>query len=400
MKTRRQFIESALVGSVTALAAAHGLAVAGAADTPSLSEGVAPKGVIDWHNHWLSPRSVEILQKRKSAPLIKTNSDGSLAFVSDLTGPGGLTLAPEFTDVEARLRHLNRVGVARQVISWPTTLGADAVLDAAESREIWAAYNEDLADLVAKHPDRFSGLATLPTSDIIWAAAELERAHAKLGLIGAVLPVGAFQSLDGARQLSPIFDVAQKHGSHIYLHTGPASPSISGQVTLTTSSDDAPAVRGTLERSLTFARGAVTLTRTDFLDAYPDVTIQIAMLGGAASVLSSWLLHNPRGRQGTPSKRLFDRVYVDTGVFGRSPELLAFATEVLGADRVLFGSDFPLAPTDRTLVALAHSAIGRDEKQSILVDNGQSLFSKITRPRSANAANGMEEACCITIPLA
>jgi predicted TIM-barrel fold metal-dependent hydrolase len=376
MTTRKQFITGALAST----AALYAAAVFG--DTPDtgsldLSKG-APAHTIDWHNHWLSPQSVEFLKKRTVAPRIVENSDKSLSFITDDNGGPGLKLALEFTDVDARIRQLNRVGVSRQIISWPTTLGVDAVLDAAESRELWTAYNDDLAALVKQHPDRFSGLAALPTSDIPWAAQELGRAHTRLGLLGAVLPVGAFQSREGAERLTDIFDVAQAHSSHIYLHTGPARPEIPGQITLSTPPNDARDARATLDRALTFARGAVTLTQTDFLAPYTNVTAQIAMLGGALPVLSSWLLHNPRGSQRGPGGRLFERVYVDTGVFGRSPDLVAFATRVLGTDRVLFGSDFPLALTEKTLVALNQSTLSDTDKRQILVDNGQNLYAKVT----------------------
>lgn len=376
METRRQFIQYAAAGAIGLAAAAYGLDAE--ADAPAIDSDRAPANTIDWHTHWLSPTSVELLKKRTSGPRIETNADGSLSFISDISGGSGLKLAPEFTDVDARLRHLDSVGVSRQIISWPTTLGVDAAIDAVEARELWSAYNNELADLVKAHPARFSGLAALPTSDISWAAAELERAHSSLGLVGAVLPVGAFQSREGGQRLADVLAVAQKHGSHIYLHTGPARPEIPGQITLSTAPDDAPGARATLERSLTFARAIVTLTQTDILDPYPDVTVQIAMLGGAAPVLSSWLSHNPRGVKSGPESRLFDRVYVDTGVFGRSPELVAFAADVLGADRVLFGSDFPLAPTERTLGPVNEARLSQVDREKILADNGTTLFAKIS----------------------
>ena len=379
MTSRREFLGTIFAGAATVLAPP----LLARAET-SASGTFAPAQTIDWHNHWLSPQSVDLLSKRTTGPRIE-KAGKKLTFVTDgVNGLGSLVLAREFTDVDDRIKHLDEVGVDRQVISWPTTLGVDAALSAPEARDLWAAYNDELSGLVNKYPTRFSGLAALPTSDIEWAALELDRAHSKLGLIGAVLPVGAFQSLEGARQLSPIFDVAQKYGSHIYLHTGPASPSIAGQIADTPAPDDAPSVRHGLERSLSFARGAVTLTQTNFLDSYRNVSVQVALLGGTASVLSAWLTRYGRnnGQVESAPDRL-KRVYFDTGVYGRSPDLVDFAVRTIGADRFLFGSDYPLAPTQATIGSLNKSTLAATDLQQIYVANGHTLYQKLTTVPSA-----------------
>src|SRR5207253_8815576 len=131
-------------------------------------------------------------------------------------------------DIDARLRDMDANNVRRQVLAWVG--GAfDGALPPAEARPLWRAQNDDLSALVGKHPARFSALASLPTANLAWAAEELERAHAELGLIGAVLPLDAFVSLAGANALAPIFDVAQKHRSHIIVHRGAASTDVPGQ---------------------------------------------------------------------------------------------------------------------------------------------------------------------------
>jgi predicted TIM-barrel fold metal-dependent hydrolase len=133
-----------------------------------------------------------------------------------------------WTDIEARLREMDKTGVKPQVLGW---VGAsfDGALPAAATRPLWRAQNEDVAAIVKKYPARFSGFASLPTANVAWAAEEFERAHKDLGLIGAVLPLDAFVSLAGARALTPIFEVAQKHHNHIFVHRGAASPDIPGQ---------------------------------------------------------------------------------------------------------------------------------------------------------------------------
>jgi predicted TIM-barrel fold metal-dependent hydrolase len=342
--------------------------------------------IIDWHNHWLSPRVVEALSRRSKPPRITLNDKGEKVFTGS-TAPGALaplTLATGFTSVDERLRHLDTNGIERQVISWPTTFGTDAALSAEEAVPLWKAYNEDLSKLVAKHPDRLTGLAILPTSDIAWAAQELERAHNELGLIGATLPVGAFHSLEGANRLAQIFEVAQKHRSHIYLHTGAASAGFPGQ--FAPAPTDSAFARFGVNAGWSFASAIVTLTLTDFLKPYPDVTIQAAMLGGAIAFHTEFIEHGvARAGNNINVKAALSRVYVDTGVFGRGPRAVALAVQALGADRILFGSDYPLVPIDVTLEAIQRADIRKADREKILTTNGLELFAAKSAPTLATA---------------
>jgi predicted TIM-barrel fold metal-dependent hydrolase len=241
------------------------------------------------------------------------------------------------------------------VISWPTTLGVDPVLQPAEARELFAGYNDDLAALVHQHPQRLSGLAALTTSDIAWSARELERAHRELGLIGAVLPAGAFLNLEGARHLAPIFDVAERLGSHIYLHTGLAHPDIPGQWAHPSASDSSHA-RWLLESTSQFAAAWITLGLSPFLDAYPNVSVQLAMLGGVLPLLLGSLDEQDAAAAGVR------RLYIDSAIIGTDPDALALAIRHLGAERILFGSDYPLQSSVQVLQALRDNGLAATEQ--------------------------------------
>ncbi len=385
MKTRREFVQSALLGAAAVAAAPTLLQRAGAAPLTNdggngtlIAGGVAPAGTIDWHNHWITPRQIEILKKRTTGPRLEKNVDGQFALVSGSASGAAshLPLVVGFTDIDARLQHMNQTGVQRQVISWATTTGYDALLTPDEAKPLWTAFNEDLADLVRKHPNRFSGYAVVPTSDIDWAAKELDRAYRDLGLIGVVLPVGALQTREGARRLTPIFEVSQKHRGVVYVHSGPAYHTIPGQTTLHTPPDDVPGVRYDYEWATTYARGVITLTQTGFLDPYPDVTVQIAMLGG----LTPWLA--AISRTGPPADGSPDpvarlrRVYLDASISRAEPSL-DLAVRAFGGDRILFGSDFPIVTVDKTVAAIHRAALSTDEKRRVFVDNGRTLFAAV-----------------------
>lgn len=332
--------------------------------------------IVDWHTHWLSPGALAFLQTRTQAPLVRATPAGGLEFlVNSSVLSRALPIGPSFHDAATRIAHIAEAGIAHQVISWPTTLGVDPALGAAESRQLFGGYNDELAALVAAHPRQLSGLAALSTSDIAWSARELDRAHRELGLIGATLPAGAFLNLDGARALAPVLAVAQRHGSHLYLHTGLAHASVPGQWSHPPAKDAATA-RWLLESTSQFAAAWITLTLTDALDAYPDVTVQLAMLGGVLPLLAG-AIDARSAKEGLPGQKArLRRVYIDTGVLGSQPDALALAVEAVGADRVLFGSDYPLVPSGPVLAAVRDSGLSPQQLQT-LFGNGREILDRL-----------------------
>ncbi len=83
---------------------------------------------------------------------------------------------------------------------------------------------------------------------------------------------------------------------------------------------------------------AITLTLTDFLDAYPDVTVQVANLGGTLPFIIDLFDSSDIRDAGAPHPRPgLRRIFVDTASLGAGP--IALAAAVFGADRLLFGTD-------------------------------------------------------------
>ncbi|MDR3323958.1 MAG: amidohydrolase family protein [Zoogloeaceae bacterium] len=336
------------------------------------------RGLIDLHSHWFSPRTIELLSARSTPPRFTTGADGQLR----LQRPGasaeqGFPIGSQWFDIDARIAHLDTWGVRHQLISWPTTMGFDPVLSAAESTPLWRAFNDDLAVLVRRHPTRFSGVATLSSSDIAWSVRELERAHDELGFIGGVLPVNGFASLEGAERFRPLFEVAQRRRSHIYLHTGYAHPTVPGQPPQHQHKDTA-AIRGTLDTSWSFASAAITLAFSDFLRPYPDVTVQIAMLGGSgaiALVAEQAALNAERLGIGNVREH-FRQIWFDTGAAGRGAQGITLAVRVLGVDRIVFGTDYaPAASVEPVIKEIEHAILTENERERIFGGNARELLA-------------------------
>ncbi len=393
MSTRRRFLRSAALVAAARVTPLH------AAEDPAPTSPSRPRtGIIDTHAHWTGPTVVELLKKRTIAPFYTTNEKGELILVNRGTRPTGKERpqGAEWFDFDLRLRHLDKAGVQRQVLSW---VGAtyDGQLSPEEAKPFWQAQNNDLGAVIKKYPTRISGLATLPTSNPVAAAAELDRAHTDLGLSGATLPLDAFISLEGARALSPIFAVAQKHRSHIFIHRGLASLSIPGETPEVGSTNtyfglasseganerpkplpgDDVIARAALISSTHLASGVITLALTDFLDPYPDVTVQIAMIGGSIPFVAEQIQFAQEAAGQPDTTQRLRRLYYDTGQFGRGPHNIAHTVNVFGAERIVFGSDYgPQGSILPYIQALERAEVASGEKNKIFTRNAKAIFEK------------------------
>ena len=120
----------------------------------------------------------------------------------------------------------------------------------------------------------------------------------------------------------------------------------------------------------------VTLTLTDFLDSFPDLTVQVANLGGSVPMMVERMDHvSARRTPDTPlpSSRL-GRIFVDTSSFG--PRAIALAAATFGAGRVLLGTDHPIFDAARTLNAIRASGLPEADIAGILGANGRALLDR------------------------
>ncbi|HVZ59180.1 MAG TPA: amidohydrolase family protein [Terriglobales bacterium] len=396
MASRRQFLQTAAAGI-----AGSRLSVFENALTPGTADerpAASKPTIIDTHAHWIGPSVVELLKKRTEPPRYVVNEKGELIPINSGAGSRNGRERPqskEWFDIEARLRHLDESGVQRQVLSWVG--GAyDNVLPPDVARPLWRAQNNDLGDAVKKHPGRLYGLASLPTANPQWAAEELKRAHEELGLSGATLPLDAFVSLQAARSLAPIFAVAQKYRSHIFIHRGVAASNIPGSYAESgptnpyfgvppKNSDgssgslpgDNPLARSTLITSTHLATGVITLALTDFLDAYPDVSVQVAMIGGSIALVAEQIEFAEKAARAPSTIGKLRRIYLDTGQFGRGSRNLALAARVFGPDRILFGSDYGAQASILPYInSVQQAELTPAEKEAVFSANASRIFEK------------------------
>lgn len=381
MHTRREFLRTSAVVATATAALPQLLRAAEATPSPAPQASPALAPLVDWHSHVVTPGELKFLAGRTKAPRVVADAQGRQLFenVTTVSGVAREASPTSPSDIARRLVHLKASGIQRQLLSYTVAIGYDATLPLEELRPFFRSLNDELAEIVRAHPDRFLGVAALPGADPVWAAQELQRAHRELGFIGGALSLNTFASLESARTQTPLFAAAQKLGSHFFIHRAPASPQLPGQPPLIVPTDTS-AVRWNVISNTHLVNAALTLGLTDFLDPYPDVSVQVIMLGGFLPYLiDSIVAAGSRLAVNDPLARL-RRIYLEPGPYSAAnPEWVALAAAKFGTDRILFGTDYGVgggAATDR--LAPSITALDRvltaDQRRQIYVENTRTLL--------------------------
>ena len=321
--------------------------------------------LIDCHTHWIPPALADLLGRRRVAPCIVRTEDGERFVAPYSSRPFDAGLY----DLDSRLALMERQGVAMQVLSLAGLFGIDCLpLD--ESAPLVRAFNDATIEAQRAHPRRLAGLAALPLADPSSARRELERCLAA-GMRGAILPADGFCRLSLARAYTGLFEAGEQAKCHFFIHPGPIERPPPDEAD---TGDNAWLRRIVIQAQERLSQVMVTLNLTDFLDAYPGVTVQVANLGGAIPFLLERMdrVAGDGPRQRAPSRR-FSRCYVDTASFGRRAIELAVAA--FGSGRVLLGTDCPIFDTGHMVNELNEARLDISERERIGFRNALALFT-------------------------
>src|ERR1700689_4763852 len=332
--------------------------------------------MIDMHTHWRPAEVADALRARTREPRILRNDAGVEVLKS---GPmGEAPLAEAFDEVDFHLGRMDRQGVEVSVLS---LLGSFCWIEAQPldvSGPLCRRVNDRLSALCAEHPGRFAAFAALPLTDMTAAAAELERALALPGLIGAQVPGNGFLTRKEAEAMRPLLEVANRNRAVLFVHHGPrpgdAFPKVGGDT------DNARRRNGTLDMQASLSSVMVTLCLSDCLADYPDVTVVVHNLGGNIPYEVERMDH--RSMLDTPEEELpssrFRRakVYVDCNSFG--PRAIEAAVALYGAERIVCGTDGTAFGVDWTRKAVAEARIREDAREQILHRNAAAMLARAT----------------------
>jgi predicted TIM-barrel fold metal-dependent hydrolase len=329
--------------------------------------------MIDMHAHWRPAELAEAMRSRTKEPHIVKKPDGT-EIVKSRNGEEPVSKA--FDNADDYLAMMDRLGVKTSALSllgqycWIETQPLET------SIHLCRTVNDSLSNICRKHPGRFTAYAALPLVDMRAAVEEFERALALPGVIGTQLPGNAFLTGKDAESMRPLLEVANRHHALLFIHHGPRAGDAWPKVGRDT--DNARRRNGTLDMQASLSSVMVTLSLTDFLAPYPDVTIHIHNLGGnipyeVERMDHRCLLDTPK--EELPSSRFRRaKVHVDCNSFG--PRAIEAGVRLYGAERIVCGTDGTEFGVEWTRKALADADIGAAAREQILHGNAAALIAR------------------------
>jgi aminocarboxymuconate-semialdehyde decarboxylase len=315
--------------------------------------------IVDAHAHLVPPDLLTAIRKDKDKfPSVRQIEDGgSLAFSFAGAKPTRPVSKP-LSDVAARLAWMDKQGIDKQITGgWVDMFGYE--LPGAEG-EAWARLTNDALLAAAKAEPRFVPLATVPLGDGARAAAVLKAAMSA-GMKGAMigtLPRGAGSGLDHA-DLDPFWQAADDTGAFIHIH-----PSFDAGDARVNDFGLANGLGRVTDAMIAIAR----LISAGHVTKYKNAKI-FAPIGGAGLPFVLGRLkrnHAITPGIGDPVEAL-SRIYTDTIV--HDVRVLKFVVEMMGADRLMMGSDMPFPIGDAEPMAIVAGA-GLTKEQTASINGG------------------------------
>lgn len=282
--------------------------------------GIMPCVIIDFHTHvfppWLRERRDEYVKSDACFSLLYSEPKAKLATVEDLIAG----MDEDGVDLSVVLN-----------IGWV-------------SHELCVRTNDCILDSMSRYPGRLVGFCAIQPRAGEAAVAEIERC-ARAGAKG----IGELRSdiqgfdLTDAETMGPIVEAAVKNNLLFLTHSSePVGHQYAG--------------KGSITPDILYA----------FVTSYPNLKTVCAHWGGG---LPFYALMPEVGKA-------LANVYFDTAatVFLYRPEIFEQISHIVGSDKILFGTDYPLMRQSRVITQVQSSRLSEEDKTKILGGNAQSLL--------------------------
>ena len=276
--------------------------------------------IIDFHTHVFSPR----IKKNRSEYI---NSDPCFAILYS-------EKSAKLATADDLVASMDKAGINISVIvniSWIT-------------HELCVETNDYILESIARYPKRLVGFCSVQPNSYDAAAAEIERcAQGGIRGVGEMRPDIQFFDLRNEEVTKPFIEVIRKHKLILLTHASePVGHNYPGK------GDVTPDILYPL------------------ITSFPDLTIVCAHWGGGLPFYALM----------PEVKQAMNNVFFDTAASSLlySPQVYTQVIQLVGADKILFGSDYPLLAQSRLLNEIMSLDSPEETKQLILSGNAQRLL--------------------------
>jgi predicted TIM-barrel fold metal-dependent hydrolase len=318
--------------------------------------------IVDVHNHIYPKAYLDLLGR-----VIENDSSPWARAVAFLREQRFLPQRPMW-DIDAHLEDMDANGVAVEVLSLSVPMSYFAEeKDAVEASRI---FNDSLAEICARYPDRFKAFASLPLPHTDASLKELDRAINELGLHGVGLGANALHArahLDDERIL-PIFPEINRQQLTVFLH--PAIP---------------PGVEEMYDHEMWVSAGflmdstiaVLRLAHRGVFEQNPDMKFIVPHLGTFLLAGIDRVAGQRRAQVegGRPVKDYVTGLYFDS--IASNPEFWDCAVKTVGLDRIVYGTDYPFGgpgSVARAIERITSLPISDDDKQAVLGGTADKLL--------------------------
>ncbi len=276
--------------------------------------------IIDFHTHVFPPQ----IKKNRSKYI---DSDPCFAILYS-EKDAKLTTADEL------IASMDKEGIDISVIvniGWTT-------------HELCVETNDYILESIARYPQRLVGFCAVQPQSCEAAIAEIERC-AKGGIrgVGEMRPDMQLLNLRDEEVMKPFIEVVRKHKLILLTHASePVGHNYPG--------------KGDITPDILYP----------FITSFPDLTIVCAHWGGGLPFYALM-----------PEVKLaMSNVFFDTAAspFLYSPQVYTQVIQLVGGDKILFGSDYPLLAQSRLLKEIRALDLPEETKNLILSGNAQRLL--------------------------
>lgn len=275
--------------------------------------------------------------------------------------------SPAWADIEAQLKMMDEAGIAKAVLTYPTS---DAHLKLGGIAKLARIYNDNIAKIIKRCPDRFIAAAVLPVGNAQEMLDELTRATLELGF-KAISLASSYEGryLDN-KMFLPVYNKARENNIPIFVHSQIINPIGYERVQdpLLT-----PVIEYVFDTTICIGK----LLMADILREFAELKFIFAYFGGAVPFLQHRFdatyqmlrgINFVKDLKANPTDYL-KNIYVDTSGDKNKTNFL-LALEFLGPKHLLWGSDWP-AKKDvaGSMQVVRDLDISAEDKQNILGGN-------------------------------
>ena len=325
---------------------------------------------LDLHTHYYPPEYFERIER----------SGGDFSFGTSPTGQRiiryrgarffGVT-AP-MTDVAKRLEDMDRVGIDTEVLSLSTP--NVYFVEGGAQADVARLANDAYARLAQEHRGRFLSFASIPMDEPDAAIRELERAMDELRMQGVVL----LSNIRGRALADPVyrpfFEEANRRKVCVFVH-----PMIPAAADAFTEYVLGPIVGFPFDTTVAIAK----LCYAGVFRDLPNIRWLVAHAGGAVPYLmermdSGWRdFAECRVNIDEEPSVYLKRLFYDTVTF--SPHNLRLLRDVVGADQMAMGSDYPhlLGSIERAVSSIDAMDFTRAEKERIFSGTARAILNNL-----------------------